>query len=53
MFIDLEKAYDIMLRTILWKALEKKGIHISYIHIIKYMYNRATLSVRTQGEMPK
>ena len=45
--IDLEKAYDRVLREILWKASEKKGVHVTYIRVIKDMYNGAITSVRT------
>ena len=52
-FIDLEITYDRVQRKILWKALEKKRVHIAYIQVIKDMYNRATKNVRTPGGLTK
>lgn len=34
----LEKVYDLVLRDILWKALEKKGVCVAYIKVIQDMY---------------
>lgn len=41
-FIDLEKTYYRVSREILWKLLEKKGIHIAYIQVIQDMYQDDT-----------
>ena len=49
-FIDLKNAYDRVLRKSIWKALNKKGICITYIHATKDMYNEAKTSGRTQEE---
>lgn len=36
----------------LWWVMEKKGIHIKYIHVIKGMYEGAVTSVKTvEGDM--
>ncbi|EXB56439.1 putative CRM domain-containing protein [Morus notabilis] len=48
-FIDLEKAYDRVPREVLWWVLEKRGVHVRYIKVIKDMYDRVVTSVRTAG----
>ena len=48
-FIDLEKAYDRVPRELMWKALEKRGVPIQYIEVIKDMYEGVVTSVRTVG----
>ena len=52
-FIDLEIVYYMVLREILWKALEKKKVSVAYIRVIKDMYDEVTTSVRTQVRVTK
>jgi len=46
-FIDLEKAYDKVLRSAMWWALEKHKVSTKYIELIKDMYTNVVTSVRT------
>ena len=46
-FIDLEKAYDRVPREIIWGVLDKKGVTLRYIDVIKDMYNGVVTMVRT------
>ena len=46
-FIDLEKAYDRVLREMLWRSLEKKGVSPMYTRVIKDMYEEGRMSVKT------
>ena len=45
-FIDLEKAYDRIPREILWRYLEKRGVSVEYMRVIKDMYDEVRTRVR-------
>ncbi len=46
-FIDLEKAYDRVPREVMWWVLEKNGVPLKYIKLIKDMYDDTVTGVRT------
>ncbi|GJU40600.1 putative pre-mRNA-processing factor 6-like [Tanacetum coccineum] len=46
-FLDLEKAYDSVLRELIWKTLSDKGTPMRYIKVIQDMYEGARTCVRT------
>jgi hypothetical protein len=46
-FIDLKKAYDKVLRNVMWWSLQKHKISTKYITLIKDMYDNVVTSVRT------
>ena len=48
-FIDLEKAYARVPREVMWWVLEKNGVPLKYIKLIKDMCDGAITSVRTSG----
>ena len=50
-FIDLEKTYDKVPREVLWWTLMKKGVSIKYIDIIKDIYDRVVVNVKTCGDI--
>lgn len=52
-FVDLKKDYDHIPRDVLSKALEKKGVCITYIRTIQYMHEGITISVRTPKDKTK
>nr|XP_009614710.1 uncharacterized protein LOC104107576 [Nicotiana tomentosiformis] len=52
-FIDMEKAYEKVLREVLWGCLEARGVHVTYIRAIKDMYDRANTRLRTVGGDPE
>ncbi|GJZ51585.1 retrovirus-related pol polyprotein LINE-1 [Tanacetum coccineum] len=46
-FLDLEKAYDSVLRQLIWKTLTDKGTPRRYIRVIKDMYDGVQTRVQT------
>lgn len=44
--VDIEKVYDKVPRTVLWKVLKKKRVLIVYVRIIQDMYNETRTSVK-------
>lgn len=50
-FIDLSKVYNRVPREVLWWVLEKKGVLVKYINVIKDMDNVAVSSVITTCEL--
>ena len=46
-FIDLEKAYDSVPRTLIWDSLESRGVSGKYIDLIRDTYVRTETSVRS------
>ena len=47
MFVDLEKAYDRVLRELMWWALRKKGVEEVYVKAILDTYTDCKTAVRT------
>ena len=48
-FNDLERAYNRVPREVMWSVLEKKGVPLTYIKLIKDMYAEVVTSVRKSG----
>ena len=48
-FIDLQKAYDIIPRNVMWWALDKHKDPTKYVGLIKHMYNNVVTRVRTSN----
>ena len=48
-FNDLERAYNRVPREVMWLVLEKKGVPLTYIKLIKDMYAEVVTSVRKSG----
>jgi len=46
-FVNLEKAYDIVPRDLIWYCLRKKSVPEHYVKIIRDMYKNCTTSVTT------
>ena len=51
MFIDLEKAYDNIPRSIVWDSLKNRVISRRYIELIQDMYDRVSTNIHTPVDM--
>ena len=52
-FVDLEKAYDRVLRDKLWKVLREYGFDGQLLRAIKWFYSRPEVCVRVNGKQSK
>nr|GEV36256.1 retrovirus-related Pol polyprotein LINE-1 [Tanacetum cinerariifolium] len=48
-FLDLEKAYDSVLREVIWKTLSDKGTPSRYIKVIQDMYEEWMKALEDKG----
>ena len=47
-FVDLEKAYDRVPRSVVWEVLKKRGVGGTYMKIVKDMYEGVTTKIKTR-----
>ena len=47
-FVDLEKAYDRVPRSVVWEVLQKKGVDETYVRIVRDMYEGVTTKIKTR-----
>ena len=50
-FIDFRKAYDSIVRPILWKSLESLGLHGPILDTLMAMYEKTDIRVRCDGQL--
>ena len=51
--IDAEKAFDKIQHPFMIKTLQKMGIEVTYLNIIKAMYDKPTANIILNGEKLK
>ena len=47
-FVDLEKAYDRVPRSVVWKVLKERGVAGAYMRVVKDMYDGVTTKIKTR-----
>ena len=52
-FVDLEKAFEHVLRQVLWWALRSIGVEEWAVHIIQGRYSNAQSRVQVNGQLSK
>ena len=51
MYVDLEKAFDRILREVIWRALRRKGVMKPEVRAVMEMHKEAETSVTLENKM--
>jgi Reverse transcriptase (RNA-dependent DNA polymerase)/Endonuclease-reverse transcriptase len=49
--LDITKAYDTVLRTLLWASMENAGLPLQFVNLMKMLYHDSAYVVRANGEV--
>lgn len=50
LFVDFSRAFDFVAQNLLWAKLYQLGVSTKFIHILKELYDHATVQVKQNGE---
>ena len=49
--LDMSKAYDTVIRSLLWASMEESGLPKPFVQLMKSLYHDSAYVVRVNGQM--